>query len=469
MAWLGSYFGGEMFFWIAVALLLIIMGAYYTGRGRAVASVSGKYTDLHSLPSYHGYYVALWAGLPAAILTTVWFFAAPQILEGAVLSNAPESVTSLPPEQLQVFMADVRAIAQGGIPSRVTPEREEAAAIYASYLSLSNWAILAIALSLAVAGLTYARTRIHPRLRTRNGVETVVSLVLIICSTIAILTTVGIVFSLLFEALRFFARVPFTDFLFGLQWSPQTAIRADQVGGSGEFGAVPIFAGTFLITIIAMFVAVPIGLMSAIYLSDYASNSVRSIVKPMLEILAGVPTVVYGFFAALTVAPALRAGGASIGLDVASESALAAGLVMGVMIIPFVSSLSDDVINAVPQSLRDASAGLGATNSETIRNVILPAALPGIVGAILLAVSRAIGETMIVVMAAGLSANLTANPLEAVTTVTVQIVTLLVGDQEFDSAKTLAAFALGLTLFVVTLVLNVIALRIVQRYREKYD
>ncbi len=458
-----------MFLWIAVALLLIVMGAYYTGRGRAVSSASGDYQALHSLPSYHGYYVALWAGLPAMIITLIWFFAAPQILQTVVLAESPESVTSLPPERLQVFMADVAAIAQGGIPSRTDAEREAAAAVYANYLRISNWAIFGTALSLAMLGLTYGRTRIHARLRARNGVERVVSVVLIVCSTIAILTTVGIVFSLLFEALRFFARVPFTDFLFGLQWSPQTAIRADQVGGSGEFGAVPIFAGTFLITIIAMCVAVPIGLMSAIYLSDYASDSVRSVVKPMLEILAGVPTVVYGFFAALTVAPALRASGANLGLDVASESALAAGLVMGVMIIPFVSSLSDDVINAVPQSLRDASAGLGATNSETVQNVILPAALPGIVGAILLAVSRAIGETMIVVMAAGLSANLTANPLEAVTTVTVQIVTLLVGDQEFDSAKTLAAFALGLTLFVVTLVLNVIALRIVQRYREKYD
>lgn len=458
-----------MFLWIAVALLLIVMGAYYTGRGRAVASVSGEYVALHSLPSYHGYYVALWAGLPALILTIIWYFASPLVLEGIVLSTAPESVTALPREQLQVFIADVAAIAQGGIPSRVTPEREAAAEIYATYLNISNWAIFAVVISLAVVGLTYGRARIRPRLRARNNVEAVVSLLLVTCSTIAILTTVGIVFSLLFEALRFFARVPVTEFLFGLQWSPQTAIRADQVGGSGEFGAVPIFAGTFLITLIAMTVAVPIGLMSAIYLSDYASDAVRSVVKPLLEILAGVPTVVYGFFAALTVAPALRAAGATIGLDVASESALAAGLVMGVMIIPFVSSLSDDVINAVPQSLRDASAGLGATNSETIRKVILPAALPGIVGAILLAVSRAIGETMIVVMAAGLAANLTGNPLEAVTTVTVQIVTLLVGDQEFDSAKTLAAFALGLALFAITLVLNVVALRIVQRYRERYD
>ena len=273
----------------------------------------------------------------------------------------------------------------------------------------------------------------------------------------------------MFEALRFFGKVPITEFLFGLKWSPQTALRADQVGSSGAFGAVPVFAGTFLITLLAMVVAVPIGLFSAIYMSEYASRRFRGIVKPILEILAGIPTVVYGFFAALTVGPFFRGLGEALGLGVASESALAAGVVMGIMIIPFVSSLSDDVINAVPQSLRDGSFALGATHAETIRQVVLPAALPGIVGSILLAVSRAIGETMIVVMAAGLAANLTANPLEAVTTVTVQIVTLLTGDQEFDSAKTLAAFALGLALFIVTLGLNIIALTVVRKYREKYD
>jgi phosphate transport system permease protein len=292
---------------------------------------------------------------------------------------------------------------------------------------------------------------------------------MIVASTIAILTTIGIVVSLFFEAYRFFLKVPFFDFLFGLEWSPQTAIRADQVGSSGAFGAIPIFAGTLLITLIAMCVSVPVGLLSAIYMSEYASPRVRGIAKPLLEILAGIPTVVYGFFAALTVAPLFRGLGESVGLDVSSESALAAGVVMGVMIIPFVSSLSDDVITAVPRALRDGSYGLGATKSETITKVVLPAALPGIVGAVLLAVSRAIGETMIVVMAAGLAANLTANPFEAVTTVTVQIVTLLVGDQEFDSAKTLAAFALGLILFFVTLALNVIALQVVRKYREKYD
>jgi phosphate transport system permease protein len=273
----------------------------------------------------------------------------------------------------------------------------------------------------------------------------------------------------LFEALRFFKAVPVSEFLFGLQWSPQIAIRADQVGASGAFGAVPVFVGTLLITLIAMVMAVPIGLLSAIYLSEYAHRKFRDVAKPLLEILAGIPTVVYGFFAALMVAPFVRRAGEYFGLDVASESALAAGLVMGIMIIPFVSSLSDDVINAVPQSLRDGAYSLGATQSEAIKHVVLPAALPGIVGSILLAVSRAIGETMIVVMAAGLAANLTLNPLKAVTTVTVQIVTLLVGDQEFDSPKTLAAFALGLVLFLVTLVLNIIALHVVRRYREQYE
>lgn len=247
------------------------------------------------------------------------------------------------------------------------------------------------------------------------------------------------------------------------------AIREGQIGGSGAFGAVPLFAGTMLISAIAMIIAVPAGLMAAIYLSEYASTKVRTFVKPALEVLAGVPTVVYGFFAALTVAPYLRETGSMFGLSVSSESALAAGLVMGVMIIPFVSSLSDDVINAVPQSLRDGSFGLGATHSETIKQVIIPAALPGIVGGILLAVSRAIGETMIVVMAAGLAANLTANPMESVTTVTVQIVTLLVGDQEFNSPKTLSAFALGLMLFVITLILNSVALMVVKKYREQYE
>jgi phosphate transport system permease protein len=327
------------------------------------------------------------------------------------------------------------------------------------------WALVV----LPVMAIAVSLRRIHPRLKARNEVELFVRVVLWACSLVAILSTIGIVLSVLFEAIRFFNTVPVLDFLFGTVWSPQMAIRSDQVGSSGAFGAIPLFTGTLMISMIAMIIAVPVGLMSAIYLAEYASTRVRAIAKPILEVLAGIPTVVYGFFAALTVAPAIRDSGGWLGLDVSSESALAAGLVMGIMIIPFVSSLSEDVINAVPGSMRDGSLALGATRSETVRKVIFPAALPGIVGGILLAVSRAIGETMIVVMAAGLAANLTANPLQSVTTVTVQIVTLLVGDQEFDSPKTLAAFALGLTLFLVTLVLNVIALKVVRRYREQYD
>jgi phosphate transport system permease protein len=300
-------------------------------------------------------------------------------------------------------------------------------------------------------------------------VEGILTVILVACSTIATFTPLGLILSVLYEAIRIFKAIPLTDFLFGLDWSPQMAIRADQVGSSGAFGAVPVFLGTALISAIAMVVAVPVGLMSAIYLSEYAGKRLRAVAKPLIEVLAGIPTVVYGFFAALTVAPFIREAGGVLGLSVASESALAAGLVMGIMIIPFMSSLSDDFINAVPQSLRDGSYSLGATQSETIRKVVLPAAIPGIIGGVLLAVSRAIGETMIVVMAAGLSANLTINPLKAVTTVTVQIVTLLIGDQEFDSPKTLAAFALGLVLFIVTLCLNIIALYVVRKYREQYE
>jgi phosphate transport system permease protein len=334
--------------------------------------------------------------------------------------------------------------------------------------STSGKTILVIALMVitAVAGWLM----IKPQQKARNQFERVFKTLLLLSSLIAIFTTMGIVFSVLFESLRFFREVPFTEFVFGTKWSPQTAINADVAGSSGAFGAVPLFAGTMMIASIALLIAVPIGLMTAVYLAEYAKPKVRSVIKPLLEVLAGIPTVVYGFFAALTMAPQLKNFLEGFGVNgVSSESALAAGLVMGIMIIPFVSSLADDVINAVPNSLRDGSYGLGATQSETIKQVVFPAALPGIVGGVLLAASRAIGETMIVVMAAGLAANLTANPLEAVTTVTVQIATLLVGDQEFDSAKTLSAFALGLMLFFTTLMLNVIALAVVKRFREQYD
>jgi phosphate transport system permease protein len=327
----------------------------------------------------------------------------------------------------------------------------------------------ALVISVAVLAGFLGWLRIRPRLNARAQVESILKWVFFACAALAILTTIGIIFSVAFETFRFFGKVPFTEFFFGSHWSPQTALRADQVASQGAFGMIPLFTGTLLISAIAMIVAVPVGLLSAIYLSEYAGKKVRGVVKPLLEMLAGIPTVVYGFFAALTVAPFISDVAASIGIEASSQSALAAGAVMGIMIIPFVSSLSDDVINAVPQAMRDGSLALGATQSETMKKVIFPAALPGIMGGILLAVSRAIGETMIVVMAAGLAANLTANPLETVTTVTVQIVTLLTGDQEFDSAKTLAAFALGAMLFLATLLLNVIALKIVRKYREQYD
>ena len=456
---------------ILLAIVLLIGGyGVFRGQARAAALAGPDRSSLHSLPGYHGAFVGLWAILPALAAIVLWVSFEGSIIEALVVSGLSDATRDLSDDRLSLVLNDIRNIARGDIASRdPSPEIEAAAARYASLTSLSFYLKLALVAAFAAAGLWFAQRNIRVDFRARNRVERIATWIMIAASAIAILTTVGIVLSLLFEAWRFFTRVPLHEFLFGLDWSPQTAIRADQVGASGAFGAVPIFAGTLLITFIAMLVAVPFGLFSAIYMSEYAGPRVRSIAKPLLEILAGVPTVVYGFFAALTVAPFFRGLGESIGLDVSSESALAAGVVMGVMIIPFVSSLSDDVMNAVPQSLRDGSYALGATQSETIRQVVVPAALPGIVGAVMLAISRAIGETMIVVMAAGLAANLTANPFEAVTTVTVQIVTLLVGDQEFDSSKTLAAFALGLVLFFVTLTLNVVALKVVRKYREKYD
>ncbi len=454
---------------IAILLVLSAIG-YQVGRKRALAGAGGQISGLHSLPSYYGSYVALWCALPALLVIGLWLGLQSGIVDSLLISGLPASVQALSEGQLNLLLSDIRNLAAGDITSK-TPDPMVLAAAerYNDLRSTGFAAMVVVGLALGIAGFFIGWRAINPSFRARPRVERIVHWLLIIASAIAILTTIGIVLSLLFESIRFFNRVSPVEFLFGLNWSPQTALRADQVGATGAFGAVPIFAGTFLITIIAMLVAVPIGLFSAIYMAEYASPKFRAIVKPILEILAGIPTVVYGFFAALTIAPFFRGFGESIGLDVASESALAAGVVMGIMIIPFVSSLSDDVINAVPQSLRDGSFAMGATHSETIRQVIIPAALPGIVGSMLLATSRAIGETMIVVMAAGLAANLSANPLEAVTTVTVQIVTLLVGDQEFDSAKTLAAFALGLVLFTITLCLNVIALTVVRKYREKYD
>jgi phosphate transport system permease protein len=454
-----------------IILLLGLMSlAYYFGRKRSLKMVSGRMRDLHSLPSYYGLQTALWCGVPAFLLIVLWVAFEGSVVNSLVVDALPKEVRDLPPGRLDLVLNDIRNLATGNIVSGdVDQQMQQAADHYARLQGISQMAMFVFALSLAMVSGFFAKQSISRHQRARNQVEKAINFFLLSSSTLAIFTTIGIVLSVLFESIRFFQQIPVTEFLFGLEWSPQTAIRPDQVGSSGVFGAVPLFAGTFLITLIAMLVAVPIGLMAAIYMAEYASKHFRALAKPVLEVLAGIPTVVYGFFAALTVAPFFRAAGGSLGLDVSSESALAAGVVMGIMIIPFVSSLSDDVINAVPQAMRDGSYGLGATRSETIRQVIIPAALPGIVGGVLLAVSRAIGETMIVVMAAGLSANLTANPLEAVTTVTVQIVTLLVGDQEFDSAKTLAAFALALVLFVITLALNMFALHIVRKYREQYE
>ena len=404
-----------------ISIILIIIGllgisAYYTGLRKSLTLREDKL--LHSTPIYHGAILAINSSLASILLVIVW----------------------------------------------VLFEKN----IFPELLAFRNILfILSIFIFFLTAFFTFKK--IKNEFKARDKVEKIIELFLLVCSSLAILITVGIFLSVIFESNRFFESIPLTEFLFGTHWSPQMPIREDQAGSTGAFGAVPLFTGTFLIAFIAMCIAGPIGLMSAIFLSEYASKSVRDIVKPLTEILAGIPTVVYGFFAVIVVAPFIRNTGNYFGIEVASESALAAGLVMGVMIIPFVSSISDDVINAVPQNLENGSLGVGATKSETIKLVIIPAALPGIIGGLLLAVSRAIGETMIVVMAAGMSANLTANPFEAVTTVTVQIVVLLVGDQEFDSPKTLAAFALGLVLFIMTLILNYIALHIVRKYREQYE
>jgi phosphate transport system permease protein len=453
-------------------LIVAIAVAFMVGRNRAKA-LKANGSSLHSLPSYHGAFVALCVGVPMLLAFIVWVPTARMVIDNRAIAQLASDVQPKDPLSREARLRDIDRIAAGGITDQqlaAYPESVVQAGRSAGTMrSWSFMGLVTVGLVLGALGFHYGLQRISPEFRARNTVETAVKGLLIACSFVAVMTTIGIVMSVLFETIRFFTKVSPSEFLFGLQWSPQTALRADQVGSSGAFGAVPLFAGTMLIMLIAMVVAGPVGLFAAIYMAEYATPRFRAWVKPVLEILAGIPTVVFGFFAALAVAPTLRSLGLSMGLDVASESALAAGLVMGVMIIPFVSSLSDDVINAVPQSLRDGSYAMGATKSETIKRVVLPAALPGIVSAFMLAISRAVGETMIVVMAAGLAANLTFNPLEAVTTVTVQIKTLLVGDQEFDSAKTLSAFALGFVLFFFTLTLNVIALQIVKRYREQYD
>ncbi|TNE94858.1 MAG: phosphate ABC transporter permease subunit PstC [Gammaproteobacteria bacterium] len=457
---------------LLIVLLALSAVAYLMGHSRSVslARPLGGIRHLHSLPFYYGMRATIWTALPAILLLMLWLMFDEPVISMVLIDGLPASHLPASTADHNLLLNSIENLASGAL-SRdgADPVLLAAADELNRMRNTGQYLVTAVALSLGVLGLGWGWVKVSPQLRARQQVEKVFKGILLACACVAILTTLGILLSVLFESMRFFKSIPATDFLFGLEWSPQMAIRSDQVGSSGSFGAIPLFVGTLLISMIAMIVAVPVGLMSAIYLAEYATPTLRGLAKPALEILAGIPTVVYGFFAALTVAPFLRNSGESMGLQVSSESALAAGLVMGVMIIPFVSSLADDVINAVPQSLRDGSLGLGATKSETIKLVIFPAALPGIVGGVLLAVSRAIGETMIVVMAAGLAAKLTLNPLDTVTTVTVQIVTLLVGDQEFDSPKTLAAFALGLMLFLVTLALNFIALRVVKKYREQYD
>lgn len=456
---------------LLIVLLLLSITAFYLAKSRSisVASALGGNQHLHSLPFFYGMRAAIWCALPAVFLFILWLIFDEAIISSVLIDRLPASLQPQSVAENNLLLNRVENIASGALRGETDQALLAAAQTLQDLRNTGQNLITAVVLSLSVIGMGWGWVKITPKLRARQQVERVFRGALFFSACIAILTTLGILLSVIFESYRFFQAVPVADFLFGTEWSPQMAIRSDQVGSSGSFGAIPLFVGTLLISFIAMIVAVPVGLMSAVYLAEYASPRVRNVAKPTLEILAGIPTVVYGFFAALTVAPFIRQTGESVGLQVSSESALAAGLVMGVMIIPFISSLADDAINAVPQAMREGSLGLGATRSETIKKVIFPAALPGIVGGVLLAVSRAIGETMIVVMAAGLAAKLTANPLDTVTTVTVQIVTLLVGDQEFDSPKTLAAFALGLMLFVTTLVLNFIALHVVKKYREAYE
>ncbi len=447
-------------------LIILLLGVlalfFYAAKQRALHAVGGAggMRNLHSLPRYYGAYAVLWAAIPASVALLAWGFFQDPIVTELVVSHLPPAQKTLSEAELSLVINDIRNLAAGGRSfDAVSPEIALAAEHYKNLHATAAAAKFVVILALAVVGGLYAWSKAGPKLQARNRVENIVKGVLILCSVIAIFTTIGIVLSVLFESIRFFEFIPFTDFLFGTHWNPST----------NSFGAIPIFTGTLMISVIALLIAGPVGLMAAVYRSEYANNHFRAWAKPLLEILAGIPTVVYGFFAALTVAPFFSDLGDSLGWDISPESALAAGVVMGIMIIPFVSSLSDDVITAVPQSMRDASYGMGATMSETITKVILQTEIQGLMGSELLAASRAIGETMIVVMAAGLAANLTANPFEAVTTVTVQIVTALVGDQEFDSPKTLVAFALGLVLFVVTLVLNIFALHVVRKYREQYD
>lgn len=481
---------------LSLIVIVLAVAGFFAGRHLAVSKVSGDIRRLHSLPSYYGQTVSLFTAVPALILMAGWLLLQPMLIESRVTAMIPAADV---PEGSSVglVMTDVRRIAAGldqilaqgklsekdlgamradlsdvrsrlaevgvALGSNVRPSVFEAGKDYRSMATTGHTLMVAAVLALALAGFVFAILRIRPEFRARNVSETFVRMLLIGASLVAIMTTVGIVLSLVFETINFFRVYPAKDFFFSLTWNPK-------FGGGSDLGIWPLVWGTLYISLIALLVSVPVGIFAAIYLSEYASKKVRAIAKPLIEILAGVPTIVYGLFALITVGPALRDWFAQpLGLGSSSSSVMTAGIVMGIMLIPFVSSLSDDIINAVPQAMRDGSFGLGATHSETIRQVILPAALPGIVGAVLLAASRAIGETMIVVMGAGAAAKMSLNPFEAMTTVTVKIVSQLTGDTEFASPETLVAFALGLTLFVFTLGLNIVALVIVRKYREQYE
>ena len=452
-------------------LFLIIafsLFSYFFSSSRAYKKIREATSKPSALPKHYGQKSLLWTLFPAFLLLIVFTIVAPVFLDDLYLKKIALIDPSLSNAEIRLNLAKLKNVAGGAISSNDTTILDLADQYKNSLSNISLLRTLSVLLLSAILGIIIS-SNLSIKKNARVQVESFLKSLFFISSVIAILTTIAIIASLLFESIRFFSLYPFFDFLFGLHWAPNIAIRSDQVAAQGSFGMIPVLLGTIVVAFIAMLVALPIGLFSAIYLAEFSSKKVRNIIKPTLEILAGIPTVVYGYFAALTAAPFIRKVGMTLGLDVSSESALAAGAIMGIMIIPFISSLSDDVINSVPQSLRDGSLALGATKAETTLKVVLPAAFPGLVGAFLLAVSRAIGETMIVVMAAGLTANLTINPLETVTTVTVQIVSLLTGDTEFDDIKTLSAFGLGLALFAFTLILNVIALVVSRRLSEQYD
>ena len=457
--------------WMLVAVLLGVMAvAYHLGltRSRVMARAGdARRAAMHSRPGYYGALVALWCGLPAFLVFAVWNIAEPSLIRNAVLTMLSSEAGTMTSQQVSIAMQRIESIASGfGVAGDVTPVEAAAAAEMARLQAIGFYTKIALVMAIVLGGLVFTYRRIKPDFRARNHVEQIVRVTMFLASGVAILTTVGIVLSMVSETLRFFSFVSPLDFFFGTVWDPRFSTTGAAGGG---YGILPLLSGTLLVSVVAMTVAVPVGLMTAIFLAEYATPRFRSIAKPVIEVLAGIPTIVYGVFALIVVGPFFSALGAAIGLEIRATSALTAGFVMGIMLIPFISSLSDDIITQVPRSLRDASMGLGATRSETIRRVVLPAALPGVVGAVLLAASRAIGETMIVVLAAGNSPVLQGNPFEAVSTVTVTIVNQLTGDQDFASPQSLVAFALGLTLFVITLGLNVVALYIVRKYREQYD